>query len=651
MTDTNSITLNNVPIEWQLEKGTFSFFGIDSTLFWNDPSLLRMLKPLADEIGYPLFRLLVAKSSSLGTHEDYHAMITMLSDNFKEGFLKWGNAVSAAGWGRFSISSLDYETNTATVILTNPWELRMQKTLVESGESWGCPFIQGKLIGIFSHAFNTPVWADESVKQIDGNTHIEFSIYPHNKTIESELKDLRIQHDQKEKMLLQEKLEQKSNELIFQANHDSLTKLPNRAYLYNNIANWVFPGALPFSVLFIDLDNFKNINDNFGHRYGDAILIEVADRIRGLFKKEDTIVRQGGDEFIILTKTIDPEAIDTLCKKTIDCIAKPYLVKDIEFTIGISIGVANYPAHGDDFDAALSAADIAMYEAKKTKNSHYIFSAEMHKNNLQQIEIEHQLRMALEKNELYMVYQPQLDTQGRFYGVEALLRWENDKLGNIPPDLFIPIAETTGMMPKIGHFIIEQSLQDISKIQKQLQREFQLSINISIRQLMEINFIDTLQKSIDQYSFKEQKLTLEITENIFIEEFDYVRPLLEHISSRNILISLDDFGTGFSSLSMLRKLPISELKIDKSFVDEILDNKYDEAMLDSIIALGKNVGISTLAEGVEKQEQLELLQSLGCDLIQGYYYSKPLDKSDLTKFLSTSSEPKSIPTEILEPIP
>ncbi|MBT5230147.1 MAG: EAL domain-containing protein [Methylococcales bacterium] len=625
----HKVTLNKVPIEWDLDKGTLSFFGIDSVLFWNDPSLLYMLKPLAEEVGHPLFRLLVADSSSVGTHEDYLAMINVFSDQFCEGFLAWGQAVSAAGWGTFEIKSFDSEKKTATVSIKNPWELRMQEALPATDMKWGCPFLQGKLIGIFSHAFDTKVWADETILGIN---EVQFCIHPYNKTITDEINAHRRAHLDENNRLLHEKLDEQTKKMAFQATHDFLTELPNRTFLYNEIKYW-FAGD-PFSIIFLDLDNFKNINDTLGHSYGDAILIQVAHRLKHAFSTQDLVARQGGDEFIVLTHVVKPSDVSELCATVIEELAEPYVVDELEFSVGCSIGVSFYPEHGNTLDFLLSTADIAMYQAKKVKNSFYLFSAEMHQQNLYRVDIEHQLRLALTNNELYMEFQPQVTSGGKIFGVEALTRWSNSKLGFVPPDQFIAVAEATGLMTSIGHFIVESSLREIAKVHKATGLQLSVSINISMRQFLEVNFLDQIEKSIALHGISTDCITLEVTESLLIEELGSILPLLEKMRDSGISISLDDFGTGYSSLSILRSLPITELKIDKSFVGEILSNAQAKAMLQSIITIGDNLKIHTLAEGVETQAQADLLNEMGCNVIQGYLYSKPLSTAELIQYLS-----------------
>lgn len=293
------------------------------------------------------------------------------------------------------------------------------------------------------------------------------------------------------------------------------------------------------------------------------------------------------------------------------------------------------PEHGHNLDMLLRASDIAMYESKKIKNSAHIFVSEMQEGFLKNVTIEQELRKAMNNHELFMVYQPQINDEGYFYGAEALIRWNSPTLGNVPPNHFIPLAEASGLMPKIGRLIIEMVCEDVNEIHHKLQRPFHVSINISVRQFMDPLFLEHMLNVFEKTQTQYLHITLEVTENLFIEDLQYILPLLHKIRAMGIEISMDDFGTGYSSLSMLRQLPINELKIDKSFVDAIAYDITSAKMVQNIITIGKNLNMHVLAEGVETKEQKEILSTFGCDRFQGYYFSKPLLKEDLLHFLQS----------------
>lgn len=427
---------------------------------------------------------------------------------------------------------------------------------------------------------------------------------------------------------------QRRNDLIFQATHDDLTKLPNRNYLKQEIHRWIYEGAPPFSLYYLDMDNFKSINDSFGHYYGDLLLIEFAKRLVRMVRTDSVVIRQGGDEFLILTYRTDQDEILEHAQRILNEIAAAYHVNQLSFTIGASIGIAKYPEHGNTLDMLLRASDIAMYEAKKHKNSVRFFAPTMQEGYLNRVNLEHALRQALDNKEFFMVYQPQLDAEGNVYGVEALVRWQHPRMGFIPPNEFIPIAEATGLMPRLGHFILTRTLDEMKTLQEELDITFQTSINISVKQFMEIHFLEKLRYEIEHRAIKNVALCLEITESLFIEDIDYILPLLQKVHAMGIGISMDDFGTGYSSLSILRKLPIDELKIDKSFIDTLLNDVTAQKMTQNIITIGKNLELFILAEGVETQEQATLLKTFGCDRFQGFLYAKPMPCDALQAFFA-----------------
>lgn len=418
-----------------------------------------------------------------------------------------------------------------------------------------------------------------------------------------------------------------------QANFDYLTGLPNRNYLRKNIENWIYEKAPSFSVIYIDMDYFKNVNDSFGHQFGDRVLIELSARLRRFGNSRSLIVRHGGDEFVLFDTETDEEKILERCGTLMTEISKPYEVDSFTFNLGASMGIARYPDHGDSLDSILRSVDIALYESKKDRNTISVFQNTMEEVYLNHIRIEQQLRHAEEYDELFVVYQPQVMHDGTLCGVESLLRWNNPNLGQVPPDKFISIAEASGIMPSLGDFILKQSLREIGEVHEESGIPFTLSINISVKQFMQKSFSENLLKAIETSKLEYENITLEITENIFIEDLDYIIPILTELHDAGIRISMDDFGTGYSSLNVLRLLPIDELKIDKSFVQGIGENRDSEKMIRNIISIGKNLGLKILAEGVENSDELEILTSYGCDYFQGYYFAKPMRNDELKKFL------------------
>ncbi len=432
------------------------------------------------------------------------------------------------------------------------------------------------------------------------------------------------------------KEKQRKRDLRFQALHDPLTGLFNRTALDSISKKWTQRKDSTFSLLYIDLDNFKNINDAFGHSFGDAILKAVADRITTLSPPSSSILRHGGDEFSIFINTLDTTLVEDLSKKIISALSQPFILSNTSFHVGTSIGISQFPKDGSTIEELMASADLAMYKAKNKRNSHAFFNKEIQDLLHRKTHIEHHLRSAISNDELYMVYQPQLKADGSLYGVEALIRWENNELGFVPPDQFIPIAEESGIMTQLGAFIIDRSCSDFSNLCTTLSDSHELlklSINISVRQFYEQDFTEQFLDTLEKYNLKTSQATLEITESLFIDEMDYILPLLHKIHTHGITISLDDFGTGYSSLSMIRRLPIDELKVDKSFVDNITTDSQDKNLVSSIIEMGHTLGMTVLAEGVEDKEQLTILDQSGCDLYQGYHFARPLKVPDLIDFI------------------
>lgn len=425
--------------------------------------------------------------------------------------------------------------------------------------------------------------------------------------------------------------------LEYQANHDSLTSLPNRHYMRMHIHQWLENKTKPFSLLFIDIDNFKSVNDTHGHDFGDKILKLVSVRLTNFKPENGLVVREASDEFIFLTPTTDTEQLKELALNVINSLSEPYEVNGAQFLLSSSVGISSFPKHGNDLDSLLRAADIAMYRAKQEQNSYSLFTTEMQESHLFKMKVEQKLRLAIENKTLFMVFQPQVKADGCIHGVEALVRWVDKDLGFIPPDIFIPIAESSGLMAKLGSFIIESSIMQIARLQHSEQKTFSLSINISVRQFMQRDFALHLLDTLKKYNFDKNLLTLEITENLFIEDLGHVKPICEALHDEGIKISLDDFGTGYSSLSMLKALPIDELKIDKSFIDNIHCDQQSLTMVQNIIAIGKNFGMVVLAEGVESSEHFSVLKQCQCDLLQGYYFSKPISAEELSHYLSDTN--------------
>ncbi|WP_221794980.1 putative bifunctional diguanylate cyclase/phosphodiesterase [Oceanobacter mangrovi] len=426
----------------------------------------------------------------------------------------------------------------------------------------------------------------------------------------------------------------KQDALRYQATHDSLTRLVNRSHVFNLLDDWLQQHRY-FSLFYIDMDYFKNINDNFGHEFGDKVLQEVARRLLESIPAGAIAARHGGDEFLVLMADDDCYSDVRVAEQILRTLACVYRIDGVAVELGVSIGIASSPDHATDQNGLLRAADLAMYQAKKHRNCVRRFEPDMHQEHMHKLDMEYQMRTAISNNEFFVVYQPQVNVDGKLHGVEVLLRWQNESLGMVSPGEFIPLAETIGIMPRLGAHIMELALLPLRQLQKHYDCEFQVSLNISVRQFMDPEFVSVLCRKLDEAAMPRHLVTLEITESLFIDDVQVIVEVLEQVRLKGLKLSLDDFGTGYSSLSMLATLPMDELKIDKSFVDHLMDSRSAQVMVRNIIDIGRNYGMSLLAEGVETEAQLRLLHDMGCALYQGYYFAKPLSAQDLASWLAS----------------
>ncbi len=425
------------------------------------------------------------------------------------------------------------------------------------------------------------------------------------------------------------------------AMHDSLTGLPNRTMMSSLMSHSIKSAKRQhelMAIMFIDLDNFKTINDNYGHKEGDNVLIETAKRLKDVLREEDIVYRFGGDEFIVTLEHIrNSEDIAKIAQKLNQSLQIPYQTNDYTFYISCSIGIAIYPNDASSVDELIKNADAAMYQAKnKGKNRYSFYSHELGKQIQEELRIENLLRKSIENNEFEIYYQPKIDTKTlHITGLEALLRWNSKEEGILSPAKFIPIAEKTGLIIPLGNWVMLQACKQIKKWHEDKLYSGNISVNISGVQLDNKNFVNSIKYVLKESGLSPLYLDLEVTESVLMNDLKHWSNTLDQIRDIGIDISIDDFGTGYSSLSYLRELPVDELKIDKSFIDDIPDDKDACAIVKSIISLAKTLGYKTVAEGVEKKEQQIYLEENGCDIIQGYYYSKPLSAKEMKDFLSS----------------
>ncbi|MFI0374903.1 MAG: EAL domain-containing protein [Candidatus Thiodiazotropha sp.] len=438
-------------------------------------------------------------------------------------------------------------------------------------------------------------------------------------------------------------IQEKSRRMLeHQANHDQLTQLPNRYYLELYFAEWLKRIEEGYSVIFLDMDNFKIINDSYGHKMGDNILQVLGKRLQNHNPEDTLVVRQGGDEFIILIPHCDYSIIKKYAISLSNRLRHPVNIDGLNFSLSGSIGIAISEQSTDQLGDLLRKADMAMYEAKKERDHFAFFSHHLQQISDERSKIEDALHHAVANDQLFMIYQPQIEaTTGQVFGVEALIRWRHPTMGFISPVKFIPVAESSSQINTIGEFVIDTTLREISEIYS-AHLPFQISINVSVRQLHTYSFRKIINDMASVYGIAPPTITLEITESLFIDDLEHIHHVLMQLKHDGFKISLDDFGTGYSSLSMLSQLPIDEVKIDKSFVDKITEDRQGLIFVENIIGICHGVGIPALAEGVENVHQAVALRACDCDMFQGYYFAKPMEKQNLTSYLADFS-PYNIP--------
>jgi len=428
-------------------------------------------------------------------------------------------------------------------------------------------------------------------------------------------------------------------ELARMANHDALTGLPNRYLLSDRLEQAIHQAHRDknkVAVLFIDLDRFKIINDSLGHQVGDKVISIVAERLATVLREGDTIARLGGDEFVVILASLErEEGVVSVAKKLLHSIEQPIIVNSYELFTTASVGVAVYPLDGSSQEELLKHADAAMYLSKQEDggNTFRFYRQEMNMLSLTRLNLEARLRRALKDNEFMLFYQPQIDMEsGRIVGVEALLRWEPNGVMILPSD-FITLAEETGLILPVGEWVLEAACRQAVVWHK---TGIKVAINISARQFLGQDIVETISRILEQTGCKPHWLELEITESAVMEQPQASAVTMKKLAAMGITISIDDFGTGYSSLAYLKQFPVHWLKIDQSFVQNIGAGQGDEAIIQAVISLAHGLGIKVVGEGVEMESQYEFLKNLGCDMVQGFYFSRPLLADEINRLLAHS---------------
>ena len=459
------------------------------------------------------------------------------------------------------------------------------------------------------------------------------------KTEELEITKDQLTSDISERIEAETEVKKQKTILHYQANHDPLTGLPNRTLFFVRLKEGIKrseQNQKGLALFFIDLDKFKEINDSLGHDVGDEVLKVVAELLKMSIRKEDTLARLAGDEFtIIMDELKDPQDASILAHDILNILSEPIQVGEHILYISSSIGISIYPQDADGPKDLLKYADTAMYRAKENgRNNFQFYSPEMTISVLDQMKMKSSLRQAIDNDEFEILYQPQIDlTTNKIIGLEALIRWQHPTKGLLLPKKFLSLAEETGMIIEIDQWVMHTAMTQVAHWYKIGLDPGLLALNISMKQLEDINLIYDIQRNMKIHGFKPEWLELEITEGHMMKNAVEIIDKLEQISDLGISISIDDFGTGYSSLSLLKRLPINRLKIDKSFIQDIPEDEEDIAIINSIIALAKSLNLDIIAEGIETSDQANFLMSKNCMCVQGHYYSHPLPKEKVEKIL------------------
>jgi diguanylate cyclase (GGDEF)-like protein len=434
--------------------------------------------------------------------------------------------------------------------------------------------------------------------------------------------------------VLKSSLDNAHEELRFLALHDNLTKLPNRALLEDRLEQEIRNSrrsGKPFSLLFLDLDGFKQVNDAFGHHVGDELLMEVAQRIRETIRACDTIARVGGDEFVLLANTAEPADAANLADKLLKALGDPYSIAGHDCQVTVSIGVALYECDDASRQELLKNADAAMYHAKiMGRNNYCFFDVKMNEGAQEKLQLLQDLRQALERQELVLYYQPKFDAHSEaMIGAEALLRWQHPARGLVPPGDFIPLAEKIGLIVSIGEWTVQEACRQMSEWKAAGHAGWTIAVNLSAMQFNHPGLIDLVAKCLEEHQLSPNSLILEVTESTAMHDPNASMVILRKLRQMGVRISIDDFGSGYSSLLYLKQLPAVELKIDRGFVRELTQNSEDAAIISAIVALGRTLDLEIVAEGVETVAQQEFLTRLGCDSLQGFLLGRPMPAAQM----------------------
>lgn len=479
-------------------------------------------------------------------------------------------------------------------------EAKEMASLVGEKQSFVCRLLRQRVL---------PVWTDCHIFRLKGQDEYVFVAFDASHWKENEAK------------------------LAHLSTHDALTGLPGRALLEDRIKmgiNTAIREKQGLSLLLLDIDGFKKVNDTLGHQVGDKLIKAIAERIQGFTRRSDTLARVGGDEFaliMVVTGDDQKKGVETMAKKILAMVQRPFQIDDNDLYISVSIGVAIYLEHGEDSAALLKHAEIAMYSAKEQgKNRWELYDPQVDGSKNGNLSLETAMHEGIQKGEFLLHYQPVFCMQtGVLKGAEALMRWERPGHGLVSPAKFIPLAESSGLIEILGAWALRMACHQAKLWQEAGAADFYISVNVSPSQFRKRGFTDLVKKALDESGLAHSSLMLEITEGVLMNDPEKSNAILSGLRDSGVKIAIDDFGTGYSSLSYLKKFPLSVLKIDKSFVDDVPKCAEDVAIVSAVLSLATGLGLTVVAEGVEVDEQLQFLKAKGCDLVQGYLTGRPMN--------------------------
>ena len=418
--------------------------------------------------------------------------------------------------------------------------------------------------------------------------------------------------------------------------HDVLTNLPNRFLLTERIHQAIANAKRSNSgmvVMLMDLNQFKEVNDTLGHHCGDSLLQQVAPRLKNVVREADTVARLGGDEFAVVLQQTNVDGAVIICNKILKALEQPFTVEGHTLKAAMSIGIAKYPEDGNDSETLLQRADVAMYVAKKDTSGYAIYDAERDEHSVNRLKVINALHLAIQKKELHFYYQPIVRTNNnKLWGFEVLARWQHDELGEILPIEFIAIAEQSSLIKELTLYMLDTAFKQFNEWQT-INSDFYLSVNLSVKDIQDADFASKMATLLKRYNINPRRINLEITESTMMSDSQRAYEVMTELNRMGLTLSIDDFGTGFSSLSYLKQLPTQSLKIDQTFVSDMIEDENDAVIVRSTIDLAHNMGRTVIAEGVESQEIFDILEILGCDFVQGLHMCKPLAAEDVASWL------------------